>query len=48
MLLFPGGAHNLAVLREHPEAKRAALAWLAERLGVPPPAASTPPATAPK
>ena len=35
MLLFPGGAHNLAVLREHPEAKQAALAWLGERLGVP-------------
>jgi pimeloyl-ACP methyl ester carboxylesterase len=48
MLLFPGGAHNLAVLREHPEAKRAALTWLAERLGVPPPAAATPPATVPK
>jgi alpha-beta hydrolase superfamily lysophospholipase len=48
MLLFPGGAHNLAVLREHPEAKRAALAWLAERLGVPPPAALTPTATVPK
>ncbi len=48
MLLFPGGAHNLAVLREHPEAKRAALAWLAERLGVPPPAAPTPPARGPK
>ena len=32
MLLFPGGSHNLAVLREHPEAKAAALAWLAERL----------------
>jgi acetyl esterase/lipase len=38
MLLFPGGAHNLAVLREHPEAKRATFAWLAERLGLPPPA----------
>ncbi len=44
MLLFPGGAHNLAVLREHPEAKRATLAWLAERLGVPPPAPAPPPA----
>jgi alpha-beta hydrolase superfamily lysophospholipase len=32
MLLFPGGSHNLAMLREHPEAKAAALAWLAERL----------------
>ncbi len=48
MLLFPGGAHNLAVLREHPEAKRAAFAWLAERLGAPPPAAAPPPATPPK
>jgi alpha-beta hydrolase superfamily lysophospholipase len=44
MLLFPGGAHNLAVLREHPEAKRAAFAWLAERLGVPPPAPAPSPA----
>ena len=32
MLLFPGSAHNLAVLREHPEAKAQAFAWLAERL----------------
>jgi pimeloyl-ACP methyl ester carboxylesterase len=32
MLLFPGGAHNLLVLREHPDAKAAALAWLADRL----------------
>ena len=51
MLLFPGGSHNLAVFREHPEAKIATLAWLAERLGAPPPpapAASTPPATVPK
>jgi len=47
MLLFPGGSHNLAVLREHPEAKRAALEWLAERLGVAPPAAPTPPAPTP-
>ena len=37
MLVFPGGAHNLAVLREHPEAKRAVFDWLAERLGLPPP-----------
>lgn len=44
MLLFPGGAHNLAVLREHPEAKRAALAWLAERLSVPPTAPAPSPA----
>ncbi len=55
MLLFPGGSHNLAVLREHPEAKKATFDWLAERLGVtlppkpeqtPPPA--SPPAPAPK
>ncbi|MDL2717448.1 MAG: alpha/beta fold hydrolase [Acidobacteriota bacterium] len=32
MLLFPGGAHNLVVLREHPEAKTATFAWLADRL----------------
>ena len=43
MLLFPGSAHNLAVLREHPEAKTATFAWLAERLG-----AHAPPAPAPK
>ena len=51
MLLFPGGSHNFAVLREHPEAKTATLVWLAERLGAPSPpapAASTPPATVPK
>jgi dienelactone hydrolase len=47
MLLFPGGAHNLAVLREHPEAKRSAFAWLAERLGVPLPASAPPPAPSP-
>ncbi len=50
MLLFPGSAHDLAVFREHPEAKQAAFAWLAERLGVvlPQPAVPTPPATVPK
>ena len=32
LLLFPGAAHNLAVLREHPEAEKAVLDWLAERL----------------
>ena len=32
LLLFPGAAHNLALLREHPEAEKAALDWLAERL----------------
>jgi hypothetical protein len=47
MLLFPGGAHNLAVLREHPEAKRVAVAWLAERLGVALPATAPPPAPTP-
>jgi len=48
LLLFPGAAHNLAVLREHPEAMKAILAWLAERLGVPAPAPEKPPATVPK
>ena len=50
LLIFPGAAHNLAVLREHPEAEKAILAWLAERLGAPaPPAPPTPPPTpAPK
>lgn len=47
-LLLPGGAHNLAVFREHPEAKRAAIDWLGDRLGMPPPAASRPPASVPK
>jgi alpha-beta hydrolase superfamily lysophospholipase len=42
LLLFPGGAHNLAVMREHPEAKQAAFEWLAGRLG-----ATLPPAPAP-
>ena len=32
LLLFPGAAHNLALLREHPEAEKAVLGWLAERL----------------
>jgi len=40
LLLYPGAAHNLAVLREHPEAETAILAWLAERIGPPPPAAA--------
>ncbi len=50
VLLFPGAAHNLAVLREHPEAEEAVLAWLAERLGAPapPPPAPPPPTPAPK
>jgi alpha-beta hydrolase superfamily lysophospholipase len=50
MLLLPGGAHNLAVLREHADAKRAVLDWLAERLGAPtPPApAAAPPSAVPK
>ena len=30
--VFPGAAHNLAVLREHPEAEKAVFDWLAERL----------------
>jgi len=32
LLLFPGAAHNLALLREHPEAEKAAFDWLSERL----------------
>jgi alpha-beta hydrolase superfamily lysophospholipase len=50
MLLLPGGAHNLAVLREHADAKRAVLDWLAERLGTSTPAApaAAPPSTVPK
>jgi alpha-beta hydrolase superfamily lysophospholipase len=44
ILLFPGAAHNLAVFREHPEAMKAVLAWLGERLGMPPPAPAPPPA----
>ena len=32
LLLFPGAAHNLALLREHPEAEKAVLGWLSERL----------------
>ena len=44
LLLFAGAAHNLAVLREHPEAMKAILAWLADRLGTPPPAAAPTPA----
>jgi dienelactone hydrolase len=31
-LVLPGAAHNLALLREHPEARKAVLDWLAERL----------------
>ena len=32
LLLFPGAAHNLAVLREHPEAEKAVFDWLSGRL----------------
>ncbi|MBK9063358.1 MAG: alpha/beta fold hydrolase [Acidobacteria bacterium] len=32
LLLLPGAAHNLAVLREHPEAEKAVFDWLSERL----------------
>jgi alpha-beta hydrolase superfamily lysophospholipase len=32
LLLFPGAAHNLALLREHPEAEKAVLGWLSERI----------------
>jgi alpha-beta hydrolase superfamily lysophospholipase len=50
LLLFPGAAHNLAVLREHPEAEKAVLGWLAERLGAPAPQgmSAAPPTPAPK
>jgi alpha-beta hydrolase superfamily lysophospholipase len=50
LLLFPGAAHNLAVLREHPEAEKAVFGWLAERLGTPAPQgmSAAPPAAAPK
>ena len=37
LFIFPGAAHNLAVLREHPEAEKAILDWLAERIGPPSP-----------
>ena len=36
LLLFPSAAHNLAVLREHPEAEKAVLDWLAGRLKLTP------------
>ena len=39
LLLFPGAAHNLALLREHPEGERAVFDWLAARLGAPVPQA---------
>ncbi|MEO8053797.1 MAG: alpha/beta fold hydrolase [Acidobacteriota bacterium] len=32
LLVFPGAAHNLALLREHPEAEKAVFDWLSERL----------------
>lgn len=32
LLVLPGAAHNLAVLREHPEAVKAVFDWLAARL----------------
>jgi alpha-beta hydrolase superfamily lysophospholipase len=50
LLLFHGPAHNLAVLREHPEAQKAVLVWLAERLGAPVPQgmSASPPTPAPK
>jgi alpha-beta hydrolase superfamily lysophospholipase len=50
LLLYPGAAHNLAVLREHPESEKAVLDWLAERLGAPAPQgmSASPPTPAPK
>jgi len=46
-VVLPGAAHNLVLLREHPEAMSAVFAWLSEQIGpaVPPPAAA--PAAAP-
>ena len=32
LVLLPGSAHNLALLTQYPEARKAALAWLAEQL----------------
>jgi len=51
LLFVPGSAHNLVLFAEHPEAKKAMFAWLAERLGavplpVPTPAPSPTPAPA--
>ncbi len=47
LLLFPGAAHNLAVLREHPEAEKAVFTWLGERLGAPAPQHMSAPAPSP-
>jgi alpha-beta hydrolase superfamily lysophospholipase len=47
LLLLPGAAHNLAVLRVHPEADAAILAWLAERIGPPVPPATPAPSPTP-
>ncbi len=46
-VLYPGAAHNLAVLREHPEAEAVILGWLGERLGVPVPPPTPAAAAAP-
>jgi alpha-beta hydrolase superfamily lysophospholipase len=50
LLLLPGAAHNLALLREHPEAEKAVFTWLAERLGAPAlrTMSAAPPTPAPK
>jgi dienelactone hydrolase len=51
LLLVPGSAHNLVLFAEHPEAKEAMFAWLAERLGATPPPVPAPvpaPTRAPK
>jgi alpha-beta hydrolase superfamily lysophospholipase len=46
-IVFPGSAHNLSLLGENPEAKRAAYDWLVKELGAqPPPAAPVPEAAA--
>lgn len=47
LLIFPGAAHNLALMAEHPEAKRSALEWLVERLGVVPPVPTPTPTALP-
>lgn len=49
IVLFPGTAHALDLLRQEPSAKDTAFGWLSARLGPvpPPPVATAPPATVP-
>ena len=48
LVLLPGAAHNRALLDEHPDARAAAIGWMAERLGaVAPPAPTSTPTRAP-